>query len=245
MIRCGSEVDVRFDVRVFGGLTDVVGAARISVEISEEANVGTLRKALSLAHPSLAPYLPRTAVAVDLEVADDDTPLAPDAEVALLPPVAGGAEAPRVVTGLRRPPFDVDAVSDSVAGSSAGATVMFLGTVRDHAPDLEDAVVALEYSAYEDMARRVLDEIAVRTTKTHPSVTGVALLHAVGELSVGDHTILVVTCAPHRAEAFDACRSALDDVKEHVPVFKQEHTAGGVRRWVGLTADDPPHGQRQ
>jgi MoaE-MoaD fusion protein len=231
---------VRIDVRLFGGLTERVGTNRTSIELPDDACVGDLRRALSDAHPTLAGLMGSTNIAVDLEVADDATPLAGSREVALLPPVAGGADArgPVVVrTGLQAPPFDVDAICAEVVGSSAGGTAMFLGTVRDHAPDLDD-VVALEYSAYPTMAEKVLDDIAAELIRDHPAVTGIALLHAVGELAVGAHTILIVCASAHRAAAFDACRDALERVKDRAPVWKREITADGGHRWVGLAVGD-------
>jgi MoaE-MoaD fusion protein len=234
---------VQVSVRVFGGLTEVVGSSRVvvSVDVSagEVPDVAALRAALVAAYPQLTAYLPRTAVAVDLAVAADDTVIGPDAEVALLPPVAGGSDdAVRVVTGLRAPPFDVTAVSDEVSTPASGATVVFLGRVRDHAPDLEDTVVGLEYTAYPAMAEHVLAEIAAEVVTRVPALTGVAALHAVGDLDVGDHTVLIVTAAGHRAEAFEACQWVLEEVKERVPVYKRERTAAGTHRWVGLHPGD-------
>ena len=249
---------MQLKVRVFGGLAHRAGGSPLTVELADDATVGHLRTALGDQHPTLADYLPRTSIAVDLEVARDDRPLTPDAEVALLPPVAGGADeattSPAVVTGLTHPPFDLEAVTAQVTRGSTGGTVSFLGTVRDHAPDLDDPVVTLEYSAYPEMAEKVLAEVADEVQRDHPELDGIALLHAVGELSVGDHTILIVCAAPHRAAAFGACRAALEAVKDRVPVFKREVTASGSARWVGLpdtgatmlhagsttlTADDP------
>lgn len=237
---------VRIDVRLFGGLTERAGTGRTSIELSDDACVGDLRRALSEAHPGLAGLMASTNVAVDLEVADDATPLAGSREVALLPPVAGGADdrGPVVVrTGLQAPPFEVDAVCAEVVGPGAGGTAIFLGTVRDHAPDL-DGVVALEYSAYPQMAEKVLADIAAELLRDHPAVTGIALLHAVGELAVGAHTVLVVCASAHRAAAFDACRDALERVKDRVPVWKREITADGGHRWVGLAADDDDESRR-
>jgi molybdopterin synthase catalytic subunit/molybdopterin converting factor small subunit len=249
------EADVQVEVRLFGGLRERVGSHRIEVAVPDDATVADLRAAVAAAHPSLADALPRTNVAVDLEVARDDVPIAASSELALLPPVAGGAgdhrldaeatderghldvDASRVVTGLVTPPFDVDAVAAQVTGPSVGGTAIFLGTVRDHAPDLDD-VVALEYSAYDEMAERVLADLAQDLLRDHPAVSGIALLHAVGELPVGAHTVLIVCAAAHRAEAFDACRDALERVKDHVPVWKREIVADGAHRWVGLGA--PP-----
>jgi MoaE-MoaD fusion protein len=251
---------VLVEVRLFGGLRERAGSTHVEVELGEGATVADLRTAVAAAYPQLAEALPRTNVAVDLAVARDDVPVSPSSELALLPPVAGGAgdgaspaetggagdgaspaetrgagdgASPLVVTGLVAPPFDVDAVVAEVAGSSVGGTAIFLGTVRDHAPDLDD-VVALEYTAYDEMAERVLDELARDLLRDHPAVSGIALLHAVGHLPVGSHTVLIVCAAAHRAQAFDACRDALERVKDHVPVWKREVVADGAHRWVGL-----------
>lgn len=225
---------MQVEVRLFGGLPERAGGAkRVTVELADDATVADLRDRLSADLPALAPLLASVNVAVDLEVAPATRPLAGAREVALLPPVAGGATDGRVVTGLVAPPFDVAAVTAQVTGPTVGASVSFLGTVRDHADDL-DGVVRLDYSAYEAMAERVLAEVAAEVTATHPDVVGLALLHAVGELAVGDHTILVVASAPHRGAAFAACADALEQVKARAPVWKREVTADGAHRWVGL-----------
>ncbi len=228
---------MHIEVRVFGGLADRVGGRRLTVELEPGATVADLRTQLAAEHPQLAEALPRTSVAVELEVAGDDRSIGPDDEVALLPPVAGGAggpDGPRIVTGLTEPPFDVDAVVGRVTGPATGGTVVFLGTVRDHAPDLDAPVVGLEYSAYRQMADKVLADVAGELLAEHPGLDGIALLHAVGDLEVGDHTILIVCAAAHRHEAFTACSTALEEVKARVPVFKREVTADGATRWVGL-----------
>jgi MoaE-MoaD fusion protein len=228
---------VRIEVRLFGGLADRVGRSRTTVEVEDGATVADLRSAVAAAHPDIAPLLERVHVAVDLEVAPADRPLAGAREFALLPPVAGGAgrvspRGVRIVTGLATPPLAVDATIAAVSGPETGGTAVFLGTVRDHAPDLDD-VVGLDYSAYPEMAERVLGTIADEVTDAHPEVRGIALLHGVGELAVGDHTILIVCAAAHRHAAFAACRDALERVKDRVPVWKRERTADGGTRWVG------------
>jgi MoaE-MoaD fusion protein len=235
---------VELEVRLFGGLWERAGGRRrVQVTVPDDATVADLRAQLAADHPRLAELLPRVNVAVDLEVARPDQPLAGAREVAVLPPVAGGAGddgpripdgEPRVVTGLAEPPFDVDAVLARITSPPVGGAVSFLGTVRDHAEDL-DGVVRLDYSAYPEMAEKVLDDIAAELLAAHPEVRGLALLHATGELAVGDHTILVAACAPHRSAAFDACRDALERVKDRVPIWKREVTEDGAHRWVGLT----------
>lgn len=230
---------MELEIRLFGGLWERAGGQRrLTLDLPDDATVADLRARLAADHPALADLLPRVNVAVDLEVAPPTRPLAGATEVAVLPPVAGGAgdpePPPQVVTGLVAPPFDVDAVLARITSPSVGGAVSFLGTVRDHAEDL-DGVVRLDYSAYPEMAEKVLTDLADELLAEHPEVSGLALLHATGELAVGDHTILVAACAPHRAAAFDACREALERVKDRVPIWKREVTADGEHRWVGLT----------
>ncbi len=235
-------------VRVFGGLTEQVGGNHLEVDVVDDgsATVAELRLAVATAHPHLAPLLRQVTVAVDLEVARNTDRIPAGAEVALLPPVAGGAtagpgsEETAVLTGLVTPPIDVDGAIAEIAADAAGATALFLGTVRDHAPDLA-GVVQLQYTAYEPMAERELEAIAEEVRATYPSVTGIALLHALGDLPVGAHTVLIACSSAHRAAAFEACRAALEAVKDRVPVFKREITTDGTARWVGFepTTDEP------
>lgn len=231
-------------VRVFGGLTEQLGGHHVEVDVpcDGSATVADLRATVASAYPHIAPLLQRVTVAVDLEVARADDRIPAGAEVALLPPVAGGAARPEparavpVVTGLVAPPIDVTGTIERIAADDAGATAVFLGTVRDHAPDLA-GVVQLQYSAYEPMAERELEVIADELLASHPALTGIALLHAIGNLSVGAHTVLIACTSAHRSTAFDACRDALESVKERVPVFKREVATDGTARWVGL---EPP-----
>ncbi|TVR34656.1 MAG: molybdenum cofactor biosynthesis protein MoaE [Nitriliruptor sp.] len=243
---------MQIEVRLFGGLTEHARASRITVDLDAPADVADLRAAIAAQHPPLAPLLGGVKIAINLEVAADDSPVPADAQVALLPPVAGGADDlsdtadVAIRTGLVTPPIDVASALAAVSGPDVGGTAIFLGTVRDHAPDL-DGVVGLDYSAYPEMAEKVLADLATEITTDHPEVRGIALLHAVGELDVGDHTILIVCAAAHRAPAFAACQDALERVKDHTPIWKRERTADGNHRWVGLadpsaTADTPPPG---
>lgn len=230
---------VRLEVRCYGGLAERLGGPTITLELADGADVAALRAAVAAAHPGVAPLLPSVQVAVDHELADDSVALAGAPVVALLPPVAGGAggpapdDAPLVVTGLAADGIDVETTLARISGPDVGGTVAFLGTVRDHAEDL-DGVVRLDYSAYPEMAEAMLARIADETLARFPEVRGLALVHAVGELAVGAPTILVAAAAAHRGPAFDACRHALEEVKARVPVFKREVTADGAHRWVGL-----------
>jgi molybdopterin synthase catalytic subunit len=109
---------------------------------------------------------------------------------------------------------------------ASGAVVTFLGVVRDHS-DGRPGVTGLTYEAYEDEAIRRLGELAEELRRRWPDVDRVALLHRTGALDVSEASVAVVVSSPHRPDAFEAARYAIDTLKETVPVWKQEHWAGG------------------
>ena len=129
--------------------------------------------------------------------------------------------------GLSRAPLPTEAAHGWAPTARAGAVVGFLGVVRDHA-DGRDGVTALTYEAYEEEAEARLREIADETRRRWPAVERLALLHRLGELALSEASVLVVVSTPHRDEAFAAARFAIDTLKETVPIWKQEHHAGGV-----------------
>jgi molybdopterin synthase catalytic subunit len=151
--------------------------------------------------------------------------LGPDDEIALLPPVAGGQA--RITVALVEHPSVEEALA-AVASTEAGGSVAFVGSVRSDG----GAVERLAYSAYGEMAEKVMSDIAQEAATKWP-LEGVAILHALGDLDVGDRTVVVACSAPHRGEAFEACRYAIDEVKRRVPIWKKESGPGG-ERWVGL-----------
>ncbi len=128
--------------------------------------------------------------------------------------------------GLTREPLPVEPVTAWATTPSSGAVVCFLGVVRDHAEG-RDGVTGLTYEAYEDVARRRLDEVAAETRRRWPEVERLALLHRIGDLALSEPSVVVVASSPHRAEAFEAARFAIDTLKETVPIWKREHWAEG------------------
>lgn len=212
-------------VRLFGGLADRAGVTEETVAVDEDGTAGQVLEAVTKRHPSFEGIAPSLQVAVNLEVVPAEHRVGPGDEVALLPPVAGGEA--RITVGLRGRP-SVDEALRAVASTEAGGTVVFLGTVRADAGSVD----RLTYSAYEAMAERVLREVAEEAAAKWP-LEGVAVLHGVGELVVGEPTVVVACSAPHRAEAFDACGHVIDEVKRRVPVWKKESSPAGDR-WIGL-----------
>lgn len=129
-------------------------------------------------------------------------------------------------------PLEVALHESAVAHAAAGATALFIGTVRDHDPDAAGRVERLEYSAHPD-ATAVLQRIAEEVAGRRPGVR-VAISHRIGSLGVGDHALVAAVSAPHRAEAFDACRDLVERVKHEVPIWKKQYTADGTTSWIGL-----------
>ena len=126
-------------------------------------------------------------------------------------------------------------VLDRVGAEEDGAAVLFLGIVRDHADGRP--VTGMTYEAYEEMAEPVLREIALEAAQRSGS-DRVAVVHRVGDLRVGEASVAIAVSSPHRAEAFDASRYVIEEIKKRLPVWKKEHYADGSREWVAGTV--PP-----
>lgn len=124
--------------------------------------------------------------------------------------------------------LDVAAHEAAAAHPGAGATVTFLGVVRDH--DHSRHVVALEYEAHPS-AQAVLDEVAA-TFRAHPDVLGLAISHRVGALAIGDPALVAVVSSAHRQEAFAVCADLVDEVKHSLPIWKRQVFADGTDEWV-------------
>lgn len=140
--------------------------------------------------------------------------------------------------GLTLDPLPTEAASVWAATARAGAVVCFLGVVRDHAEGRDD-VRALTYEAYEEKAVDRLRDIADETRRRWPDVERLVLLHRLGELPLSEASVLVVASTPHRGEAFEAARFAIDTLKETVPIWKQEHHSGGTE-WSAHAAPVRP-----
>ena len=215
---------MRVHVLYFAGARDAAGAARETIA-DAPATVGALRGVLAAVHPRLAAVLARSRIAVDEEFASDDAPLRDGAEVAIVPPVSGGAPLFRVVDR----PLALAEVVDAVAANGRGGIVTFTGIVRDETRGRR--VVRLEYEAYAAMAERKLAEIGAAVARAHG--VEVAIVHRVGVLLPGDAAVVIACAAPHRTPAFRACEACIEALKRDVPIWKREVYEDGSE-WVGL-----------
>ena len=130
---------------------------------------------------------------------------------------------------VREKPLSVDEVLAAVADPAAGGTCVFVGTVRDL--DSGKPVVELGYSAHPSVAA-AFRSVAETVVAAHP-VTALAAVHRVGDLAIGDLAVVAAASAPHRAEAFAACRQLIDDLKANVPIWKHQRFTDGTDEWVG------------
>ncbi len=216
---------MKIHVRLFAIHRETVGTGQLDLEVPAGATAAGAWARLQAAYPRLQAFTGKPAVAVNTDFATFESVLHEGDEVAFIPPVAGGADGPfRIV----RDPIDEQALRDAVADPAAGAVISFVGTVRDHTG--ERRVEYLEYEAYPEMAERVLQRIAAEIRERWP-VTGVAIEHRVGRMEIGEASVVIALSTGHRAAAFDACRYAIDRIKEILPVWKKEVWEGG-EEWI-------------
>ena len=142
----------------------------------------------------------------------------------------GGAQERLRLVDVRDVPLSVDEVLAAVDDPGSGGTCVFVGTVRD--VDHERAVKALAYSAHPSAVQRLRDVMA-EVAGRHP-VRALAAVHRVGDLAVGDLAVVAAASAPHRGEAFEACRDLIDTLKQTVPIWKHQEFGDGTQEWVGL-----------
>lgn len=212
----------------FASAGDALGANEMEIEMPEGSRVADLRERLDAEHPKMRALWPRLAVAVDGRVVTPDEALTPGAEVALLPPVSGGSGAGGSRADLADGPIDTEAVVAGVSGPGCGAVLVFLGTVRDsHAGR---RVEKLTYSAYRRMALDGLERIVADLEAASPGLRA-AIVHRLGEVPVGEASVVIAVASPHRAAAYEASRTALERLKAEIPIWKREHYSKGPAVW--------------
>jgi molybdopterin synthase catalytic subunit len=209
---------VRVTVRLFAGLRERAGEAERALELPDGSAIDDAWNALALGERPAG-----LLFAVNRQYVDEGHRLQDGDELALIPPVSGGA------FRLTSDPIDVEAVIAEVADERAGAIATFLGTTRAQSGGRD--VVHLEYEAYEGMAEEVMEELAARLKSEH-ELCEVAITHRIGRVGIGETSVAIAVSAPHRHSALAACQQAIDTLKETVPLWKKEVYEGG-EEWIG------------
>jgi molybdopterin synthase catalytic subunit len=200
---------VRVTVRLFAQLRERAGRDAVELELPDGARVADALSALG----EVAGGLP-VVMAVNRSYAGADTELRPDDELALVPPVSGGAvDAASVHVAVRSEPLSLDALCARVRDARAGAVVVFSGVTRE--------VDRLDYEAYAEMAEAELRRIAEAALARH-GLCAVAVEHRVGTVPLSEASVIVAASAPHRGEAFAGAREVIDEVKARAPIWKRE-----------------------
>jgi molybdopterin synthase catalytic subunit/molybdopterin converting factor small subunit len=210
---------VRVHVRLFAALRERAGYAVRDIELPTGATVLEAWHAL----PELGDVPEGVLYALNREYVDAGQALADGDELALIPPVSGGA------FRLTEEPIDVKAVVAEVADEEAGAIATFIGTTRIHSRGR--TVTHLEYEAFEGMAEQEMERIAAELLGRY-ELRAVAITHRLGRVELGEASVVIAVSAPHRADALAACKDAIDTLKETVPLWKKEVYEGG-EEWIG------------
>jgi len=207
---------VHVTVRLFAGLRERAGAARLEIDGVERVDDVWAKLGLGDEPPGLLYALNRAYVGKEHVLQEGD-------EVALIPPVSGGA------FRLTGEPLDLGAAVAEAANDDAGAVATFVGTVRRSSRGRD--VLYLEYEAFEEMAEPMLARLADELKAKH-ELCEVAIHHRLGRVEIGEPSVVIAVSAPHRSAALEACREAIDTLKGTIPLWKKEVYAGG-EEWVG------------
>ncbi len=239
-------------VRLFAIQRELIGARRLDLEVGDGATVADAWAALVELHPRLAPGRDSVRFALDGEYADPAAPIRDGAELAIIPPVSGGADRLRILE-LRDGAFAGSILEDlaaRLATDEDGAVVGFIGRTRrspgtpapgqeaDAAAHAGRDVVSLEYEAHETMVTRILGEIADEVAERF-GVDRLAIVHRVGAVPLGEASVAIVAVSVHRDAAFAAARYAIDETKARAPIWKAEGCADG-HVWIGEPARTGP-----
>src|SRR5919197_4836370 len=208
---------MRITVRLFAMLRERAGTEQLTLELPDGARVKDALGRLD----QLADGVP-LVMAVNREYAPEDQQLDPGDELALIPPVSGGATAAPAWTRVTEEPLALEELAERVRDPRAGAVVTFQGVTRE--------VERLHYEAYIEMAEERLAQIAAEAVERH-GLCAAAVEHRVGEVPLSEPSVCVAVSAPHRDEAFAGAREIIDRVKVEAPIWKKE-IEGDEERWV-------------
>lgn len=225
---------MQIHILLFANLKDVAGRNRLTLTLPDSSTVADVRKMLIAHYPHMEANINAAIAAVNEEYAFPLDPVNDGDQVAFFPPVSGGDSQYPEIFRLANEPINTDELVAAITIPATGAVCVFSGMVRGETTK-EDARVKtqhLEYEAYEPMALTKMRQVAEEIREQWPLVQGIAIVQRVGQLAVGQNTILIACSSGHRdGGCFEAARYGIDRLKEIVPVWKKEVRLDG-QAWV-------------
>jgi len=223
---------VQVRVLFFGMLKDIAGGGEQRLTLADDARLADALADCEKRWPKLADYLAATAVAINQEFAPVESRLKDGDEIALLPPVSGGAPESTgakknddPLVRIQRERIVAHEIVPKLERSEDGAVVIFDGIVRNHSRGRETRY--LEYEAYDPMALKQMQQLAAEARQKF-AIRNVAIVHRLGRLEIGESSVLIVVFSAHRAAAYEASRWLIDTLKQTVPIWKKEFFADGA-----------------
>ncbi len=233
---------MRIHVRLFASLREAAGEDTFTLDVPEGTTVRDLVRRVHERFPQTEGIAGAIYAAVNNRYVNPDTPLKEGDEVALFPPVSGGESVDVKRFEVTEAPISLDEVAARVNHPTCGAVVVFAGIVRGITGDQETEY--LEYEAYKEMAEATLAQIGEEVRSRWPHVEDIAIVHRVGRMDVGEPSVVIAVASPHRDDGvFEACRYAIERLKEIVPIWKKEVLTTGAHWVEGPTTpgeDDRP-----
>jgi MoaE-MoaD fusion protein len=217
---------VQVKLLFFASLKDIVGSRQLDFDVPSGATVNDLLERLEARYPGLRPYRSIVLTSLNEDYVDRSTVVSDGDEVAIFPPVSGGASSepviadrPREVYRLTREAIDAREIADMILRPEDGALCIFEGVVRNNSKGKTTRY--LEYEAYETMALKTMEEIG-EFVRSAWEIGCVAIVHRLGRMEIGETSVAIIITSPHRRASFDACEYSIDRLKKIVPIWKKE-----------------------
>lgn len=217
---------MKINVKFFAGIAQYTGKSEHTLYIENNPQVKDIIEQLILEFPQATDLIKRSLIAVNHEYAKEEQFVMETDDVAIIPPVSGGAEN---LIEITREELFADKIIAKISNPHAGAILTFVGTVREFTNDKR--TVFLEYEAYQEMAIKKMQQISEEIAMKWPTAK-VAMSHRIGKLAIEDISVIIAVATPHRDAGFEAGRYAIERLKQIVPIWKKEIWEDG-EEWVG------------
>ena len=225
---------IKISVLLFGRAREIAGRGEIELRLQDEPTVADAFGAIKSAHPKLGEMERSLLFAVNESYAERGQQLKNGDVVAVLPPVSGGEDADGITHTendffqITRESIDISGLRATLLGGEAGAVVIFDGVARNNSKGRR--TLYLEYEGYSEMALQTFRQIGREAHEQWP-ISRIGIIHRLGRVDISESSVVIVVTSPHRKHAFEACRFAIDKLKQIAPIWKKEYFEDGAV-WV-------------